>query len=123
STRKSQAFRSNRGTMPKSSLGHLRTSRCPGGRDRSATIMSRPLGFSNINGCAGHAPPIFPPQETSRSRSKLETEFPGENGRVECPDKGLITGPIFPATAKVLEDYVTHHICGVAATTITLVPS
>src|SRR5437016_6679050 len=38
STRRSHSFGSNRGTMPRSSRGHFRTSRCPGGNCRSATI-------------------------------------------------------------------------------------
>src|SRR3989449_410864 len=52
STRRSHSFGSNRGTMPRSSLGHFRTSRCPGGRSLSAAIRTRPLKSLDINRCA-----------------------------------------------------------------------
>src|SRR5438445_776221 len=42
----------NRGTMPRSSPGHFRTSRCPGGRSLSAAIRMRPLKSLDINRCA-----------------------------------------------------------------------
>src|SRR5207245_11629116 len=39
----------------------------------------------------------------------------GENGPLECPDKGLIARPICHATDMVLESYVPIVICAFVA--------
>src|SRR5439155_14291816 len=89
STRRSHSFGSKRGTMPRSSLGHFRTSRCPGGRSLSAAIRTRPLKSLDINRCANVREDFR--RTTPRTfETQRETALSGENTRVACPDKGLI---------------------------------
>src|SRR5947209_8036457 len=113
-TRVSPSFGSNRVTMPRSSLGHLRTSRCPGGRSLSAAIRTRPLKSLDINRCA-NVRRGFSAYESTYLRDATRDRVTGENTRVACPDKGLIARPIFHAMDMVLESYVPVVIFAVVA--------
>src|SRR3989454_5396793 len=100
--------------MPRSSLGHFRTSRCPGGRRLSTAIRPRPLKSLDINRCADVRRGFR--RATRRIfETRREPALSGENTRVVCPDKGLIARPIFHATDMVLESYVPVVIFAVVA--------
>src|SRR5207244_12060942 len=104
-TRRYDCVGSKRGTIPTSSLGHFRTSRCPGGRSLSAAIRTRPLKSLDINRCA-NVRRGFSAYESTYLRDATRDRVTGENTRVACPDTGLIARPIFHAIDLVLESYI-----------------